>query len=63
MIFGEMLSQLLDSSQMTIIYRKTVNNEDIESLHMDLSRLHEWAVENEIKMNPTRSKTVCFLRA
>jgi hypothetical protein len=52
MIFGEILSHLLDSSQ--IICRKTVNNKDIEKSHMVLNRL----VENEMKMDPTRSKAV-----
>jgi hypothetical protein len=34
----------------------------MENLQMDLNRLGEWAVENEI-INPTKSKAVCFTRA
>jgi hypothetical protein len=45
-----------------IIYRKINNNKDIENLQVDLNRLGEWAVENELKINPTKSKAVCFTR-
>jgi hypothetical protein len=30
---------------------------------MDLNRLGEWAVENEMTVNPAKSKAVCFTRA
>jgi hypothetical protein len=30
---------------------------------MDLNRLAEWAAENEMIINPTKSKAVCFTRA
>jgi hypothetical protein len=30
---------------------------------MDLKRLREWAFENEMIINPTTSKVVCFTRA
>jgi hypothetical protein len=30
---------------------------------MDLNRLGEWAVENEMIFNPAKSKAVCFTRA
>jgi hypothetical protein len=48
---------------MTLIYRKTVNNADMEKLQKDLDRLGEWAVENEIKINPIKSKAIRFTRA
>jgi hypothetical protein len=46
-----------------IIYRKIINNEDGKILQKDLDRLEEWAVENLIKINPSRSKVVRFTRA
>jgi hypothetical protein len=35
----------------------------IEKLQTDLDRLGEWAVENEMKINPNKSKTISFTRA
>jgi hypothetical protein len=46
-----------------IIYRAIVNNEDTENLQIDLDRLGEWAVENSMEINPTKSKAVSFTRA
>jgi hypothetical protein len=46
-----------------IIYRETVNNYDAEILQTDLDRLGDWAVENEMKINPNKSKALCFMRA
>jgi hypothetical protein len=43
-----------------VIYRKIINNEDIEKLQRDLDRL---AAENVMKINPSKSKAVCFTRA
>jgi hypothetical protein len=37
--------------------------EDIEKLQKDLDRLGEWAVENAMQINPSKSKVVCFTRA
>jgi len=45
------------------IYRKIINKEDIEKLQKDLDRLGEWAVENVMKINPSKSKAVCLTRA
>ena len=36
-----------------IIYRKIINNVDMEKLQKDLDRLGEWAVENAMKINPS----------
>ena len=33
---------------------------DTDKLQTDLNRLGEWAVENEIKINPRKSKAVSF---
>jgi hypothetical protein len=45
------------------IYRKTVNNNDIERLQIDPGRQGEWAVGNGMKINPGKSKAVRFTRA
>jgi hypothetical protein len=45
------------------VYRKTVNNKDVQKLHIDLNRLGEWAVANAMIINPTKSKAVCFTTA
>jgi len=37
-----------------IIYRKITDSKDIEKLQKDLNRLEEWAVENEMKINPDK---------
>jgi len=34
------------------IYRKTTDGRGIGKSHTDLDRLWNWAVENEIKVNP-----------
>jgi len=46
-----------------VIYRKSVNNEDIEKLQKDLDRLGERAVENAMKINPSKRKAIRFTRA
>jgi hypothetical protein len=43
-----------------IIYRVIINSQDMEKLQIDLNRLGEWADENEVKINPAKSKAVCF---
>jgi hypothetical protein len=35
----------------------------LENVQMDLNRLGEWTVENEMIINPAKSKAVCFTRA
>jgi hypothetical protein len=46
-----------------IIYRKISDSSDIGKLQTDLNRLGEWAVENEMKIYPDKSKAVRFTRA
>jgi len=46
-----------------VIYRKIINNADMEKLQKDLKRLGEWAVENSMKINPSKSKPIRFTRA
>jgi hypothetical protein len=35
----------------------------MERFQIDLNRLREWALENELIINTTKSKAVCFTRA
>jgi len=40
-----------------------MDSSNIDNLQMDLNRLGEWAIENEIKINPIKSKAVSFTKA
>jgi hypothetical protein len=46
-----------------ILYRKILDVKDIGKLQTHLDRLGEWAVENEMKINPNKSKAIRFTRA
>jgi len=46
-----------------VIYRNIINNEDMEKLQKDVDKLGEWAVENAMKINPSKSKAIRFTRA
>jgi len=46
-----------------IVYRKIMDSSDIDKLQMDLNRLGEWVVENELKINLGKSKAVSFTKA
>jgi hypothetical protein len=46
-----------------IIYRKILSISDVDKLQTDLDRLGECAVENEMKINPGKSKALSFTRA
>jgi hypothetical protein len=46
-----------------IIYRRIMDSRDIEKLQTDLNRLGEWAIENEMRINPGKSKAVSFNKA
>ena len=45
-----------------VIYRKILTKGDTLKLHRDVDRLGEWAVENGMKINPDKSKAICFTR-
>jgi len=62
-IWRNIASTVRLSADDRVIYRKMVKNEDMEILQRDLDRLVEWAVENAMKTNPSKSKTVRFTRA
>jgi hypothetical protein len=40
-----------------------ITNEDMTKIQSDVDRLGEWAVENAMKIYPSKSKAVCFTRA
>jgi len=40
-----------------------MDRSDINKLQRDLNRFGEWAVENEMKINPGKSKGVSFTKA
>ena len=46
-----------------VIYRKIIKKEDMVKLQEDLDRLGEWATENAMKINPSKSKEIRFTRA
>jgi len=46
-----------------VIYRNIINNADTEKLQKSLDRLGEWAVENAMKINPSKIKAIRFTRA
>jgi len=45
------------------MYRKIVNERDIETLQIDLDRLGEWALGKAMKINSGKNKAVIFTRA
>jgi hypothetical protein len=45
-----------------IIYRKINDSSDIDKIQKDLNKLGEWALENEMKINPGKSKAVSFTK-
>ena len=63
-MFGRTSSELLDCfADDGVIFRKAVNNNDVEKLQIDLGSLGEWAVGNGMKINTGKSKAVSFTRA
>jgi hypothetical protein len=62
-IWRNMASTIRLFAEYCIIYRKITKNEDTEILQKDLDRLGEWAVVNAMRINPSKSKAVCFTRA
>jgi hypothetical protein len=45
-----------------IICRRILNNKHTEKLQIDLNRLGEWAFENKMINNPTKSKVICHTK-
>jgi len=46
-----------------VIYREITDSSDIDKLQTDLNRLGGWAAENEMKINPGKSKAVSFTKS
>jgi len=46
-----------------IIYRKITDRGDIETLQADLDKIMEWALTNEMKINPGKCKAVNFSKS
>ena len=44
------------------VYREIMNSGDIDKLQTDLNNLEEWTVENEMKINPDKSKALSFTK-
>jgi hypothetical protein len=64
MIFGGTWSKILKLfADDCIIYSKIMNYSNTDTLHIDLDKLGEWAVENAMKINPCKSKAFSFTRA
>ena len=62
-ILGNTVSNVRLFANDCIIYRKIKDSSDTAKLQTDLNRLGEWAVENEMKINPGKSKAVSFTKA
>jgi len=45
-----------------MIYRKIMDSSDIHKLQTDQNGLSDWEVENEMKINPGKTKTVNFTK-
>ena len=46
-----------------VIYRKILNNDDMEKLQKDVDRMGELADVNSMKINPSKNKAICFMKA
>jgi hypothetical protein len=46
-----------------IIYRRIYDSKDVDKLQTDINKLGEWALENEMKINLGKSKSVSFTKA
>ena len=62
-IWRNMESTIRLFADVCVIYRRIINNEDMEKLQKDLDRVEELAVENAMKINPSKSKAIRFTRA
>jgi hypothetical protein len=62
-VWGNIESKIRLFADDCLIYRKIGNTFDVEKLQADLDLLGDWAVENEMKINPSESKSISFTRA
>ena len=54
-IWRNMESTIRPFTDDCVIYRKIINNAGMEKLQKELDRLGEWAVENAMRINPSKS--------
>ena len=47
----------------SVMYSKIINNEYMDKLQKFLDRLLEWAVENSMRINPSKIKAIRFARS
>jgi hypothetical protein len=45
-----------------IIYRRINYSSDVDKLQTDQNKLREWALDNKMKINPGKSKSVSFTK-
>ena len=45
-----------------LVYTKITDSSDFDKLQTDLNRLGEWAVKNEMKINPGKREAVSFTK-
>ena len=62
MIFGETFESNLRLFVYDCLVCRKIRDSDIDKLQTCLKRLGEWAVENEMKINPGKSKAVSFTK-
>lgn len=46
-----------------IIYRKVINDDNIDTLQIDLDIMSSWAIENTMLINPSKSAALSFTKA
>jgi len=56
-------SKWLGTYRRGLLHRKITNKNNIEKLQKDLDTLVEWAVENGMKINPSKCEAIRFMRA
>jgi hypothetical protein len=43
-----------------IIYRRIYDSRNVDKLQTDLNKVGKWALENEMRINPGKSKSASF---
>ena len=62
-IWKNMASTIRLYADVCLIYRKIINNEDMDKFQNDLARLRDWAIVNAMKINPSKIKAIRFKRS
>ncbi|KAJ4440472.1 hypothetical protein ANN_08613 [Periplaneta americana] len=45
-----------------IIYRKIINNSDVDAIQTDLNNIYNWALKHRMKINGSKSKSITFCK-